>query len=439
MKTTPIKQSNTWNYWKNFASIVCSRESTYRTGLDLTAFDLPTMGADLLRGPKKLAESTLECLMGTVSVVTAPIVTGLVGKFLSKFILPKEMQKDTLNILKFNMSEVRELDKFKKGLQRINVEETEDKRLISSLYKKGQNKDKSQKFLDDAIQIEKFCERFKASETNRKLALKLKKATIIGESFIEGGWWGSLGLILRWFRKNILHEERFTGTKGYVSDSESNQIGESGELTMLQKVLGVGSLFVSPIINIFMLNKLDDRKAVEKNRFLKIADEQLDMTHGVYPKIGLLFSYTTLPKWISAISLSQGSFERTERIMKLFTVVSSWWLGHRVTNGLLAKSEDKRLSKEYKVKQGILLEPKDVNEKHSKTWFDKLTKTFPEPARIHHVLKSTADNKALQNEAEDAHAKCLYKGFALHSGLVLVINLIVNQITKFRALHALGR
>jgi len=45
----------------------------------------------------------------------------------------------------------------------------------------------------------------------------------------------------------------------------------------------------------------------------------------------------------------------------------------------------------------------------------------------------------MRKEAENEHAKALYKGFALHSLAVWLINMAVNQVTKMRALHALGR
>ena len=40
--TNPTTQPR-WNYYKNLANMVCSRESTYRTALDITAFDFPML------------------------------------------------------------------------------------------------------------------------------------------------------------------------------------------------------------------------------------------------------------------------------------------------------------------------------------------------------------------------------------------------------------
>ncbi len=191
----------------------------------------------------------------------------------------------------------------------------------------------------------------------------------------------------------------------------------------------------------FLINKIEDREAVENSDFLKIVDKHMDTTHGVYPKLGLLFTQTTIPKWISTITLSQGWFERIERILKLCTVIPSWWLGHRVTNGTCALNADKELSKRHNVKPGILVEPEYLNKTtdNNKPFFERIQKQFPEPAKIYHVLKSTEGNKALQDEAEDLHAKCLYKGFALHSLGVFAINMAVNYSTKLRALWALNK
>jgi hypothetical protein len=194
-------------------------------------------------------------------------------------------------------------------------------------------------------------------------------------------------------------------------------------------------------MNSILLAKTENDDSVENSKLLQTAKEQLDTTHGVYPKIGFLFTMTTIPKWFSAIALSQGNFERIERVLKLFTVLPSWWLGHRVTNGTYAKKTDEELAKKYNVEKGILVESKYYeNNNEDSNFFTKIRNRFPEPARINHVMKATdgEGKEELQKEAEDLHAKCLYKGFALHSVGVFVINLIVNQITKLRAKAALG-
>ena len=440
-KTNPNKKTDSkWNYFKDLSSIVCSRESTYRTALDITAFDIPVLFADAFRGIKKFLESGVECLSSTVLVYIAPQITTLVGKVLGKIILPKEMQKDAVNYLQFSMDELRDPEKFKDAKHRIKEQESEDKKFVSSLFKRVGREKSANYYKDKAEEIKSFFTNLEPTEEKRKLAYKLKKATMIFESAIEGGWWGGYGLVLRWFRKHILKEDRFTGTKGYVNDDESKKLGESGELNLFQKILGGGAIFISPVLTWIGLNKVEDREAVKKSPFLQMVDKQFDTTHGVFPRLGLLFAQTTVPKWIGTITTSQGWFERGERILKLLTVIPSWWFGHRLTNGLLALNADKKLAEKYKTDRGILVEkeylkPADKND----SWFTKLDKRFPDPAQIHHVIKSTEHNKELQKEAEDQHAKCLYTGFALHSALVWVINMGVNHLTKLRALYALGK
>ena len=429
-----------WDTFRDIASIVCSRESTYRTALDITAFDIPLIFSDLFRSFKKTMESMVEGLSGTIFVVISPILTGVAGKFLSKFMLPEDMQKNALHYLKFSMPELRDYEKFKKAKARIREEETEDKDFIASLYQRAHDQKRAQKYKSEAKDIERFCDDFTPSKEKLEQIYKLKKATIIGESLIEGGWWGGFGLLLRAFRKHILKEERFTGTMGYASDEESSSLGESGDLSFFQKVVGTGAVFLSPVMNTILLNKVEDEKAVKKSKFLQLVKDQLDMTHGVYPKLGLLFTQTTIPKWIGVITTSQGWYERIERVLKLLTVIPSWWLGHRVTNGLLAKYADKELSTTNKTKPGIMVEKEYLEPvKENDSFMTKLAKWFPEPAKIHHIINQTKHDKKLQDKAEDLHAKCLYKGFALHSAIVWVINMAVNYITKLRVQSALGK
>src|SRR3989338_345351 len=140
---------------------------------------------------------------------------------------------------------------------------------------------------------------------------------------------------------------------------------------------------------------------------------------------------------MSVFLTAQGWYERIERLLRLVTVVPSWWLGHRVTNGLFALSADKQLAKKHNIAPGILVEPEYLKPGENDNVFDKIRKKLPEPAKIHHVMKSTEGNKELQGEAEDLHARSLYKGFILHSIFVWLINMGVNYVTKLRVKSAL--
>lgn len=432
--TPQAGSSKTWDKCRDFASVVCSRESTYRTLLDVTAFDIPLLLSDLPRGFKKVCESLLEASASSLTVIAEPFINTFVGGVVSKWILPKGEQENTLNYLRFSMGELRTAEGIKEGLERIKKEEPEDQNFVASLFRR-QGKEKLAKHHEEkAEEIKQFCENTTIDEETRKKLYKLKKMTLIGGSMIEGGWWGGYGLLMRMFRKYVLHENRFTGTKNYLSDAESEARGESSDITTTEKAVGIGSVFLSPLMNTLLLNKVEDDKAVEKSKFLQTVKEQLDTTHGVYPKLGFLFTMTTIPKWTGVIALAQGNLERVERVLKLLTVIPSWWMGHRVTNGTYAKKADVELAKKYNVDKGILVEPEFYSEnKNSDNAFVKLKNTFPEPARINHVMSRTEGNEELQMEAEDLHAKCLFKGFTLHSVGVFLVNLAVNQITKWRA------
>ena len=446
ISATSSNTQSRWNYYKDLASIVCSRESTYRTALDITAFDFPSLVADAFRGPKKFIETFVEGLSAVISIGASPYINAFIAKVLAKFILPKEMQKDALHCLRFNMPELRNFEVFKESKKRLIEEEVEDKNFIASLYKRANKTEKSDAYEKEAKNIKEFCDKFNPTEEKMNFIYKLKKATIIGESFIEGGIWGGFGLYMRAFRKYILGEGRFTGTKGYVSDAESEQLGESGELNLFQKLWGGICIFIAPVMNTILLNKVEDEKAVKKSWFLQKVKDNFDLTHGVYPKLGLLFSLTSYPKWLGVIGTAQGNFERVERLLKLITVLPSWWLGHRVTNGVCALNADKKLAKTYNVKPGILVEPKYLEQtvNNDDTFFERIQKRFPEPAKIHHVFTAVdktdldkARKEELKFEAEDKHARCLYKGFTMHSLGVFAINMAVNYSTKLRALWAL--
>lgn len=436
-KPTNTSSSNRWNCYKDLASIVCSRESTYRAALDLTGFEIPTVLGDILsfRGVKKTIESFLEGSAGAGSIGIAPYVTSFMAKLLGKIYLPKDLQKHTLNLIKFSMGEVEDLESLKKGINRVREEESEDKEFVASLYEKS-GKDKiAASYKNDAEQIKKFCNELEINEKTREHIKKIKKASIIAQSSIEGAWWGGWGLMLRGIRKYILKSDSYTGTQSYAEESGDK------EMKLWQKVVGVACIFIAPITNITLLNICDNKEKVKNSKFLQSVKENFDMTHGVYPKLGLLFSITSYPKWIGVLCNSQGLSELLERALTVTTIIPSWWLGHRVTNGVLAKNADARIAQKYGVEKGILVENEFLNSTNS------LSKNLPEPAKIHHVLKTAkerganldeATQKKLMIEVEDEHAKALGKGFALHSAGIWVIKMLINQIVKKFTLWRLG-
>ncbi len=116
-------------------------------------------------------------------------------------------------------------------------------------------------------------------------------------------------------------------------------------------------------------------------------------------------------------------------MFKQALLIPSWWFGHRATNGMLAKSADKELEKQFG-KKGILVEDNVYQKQESDGLWEKLKKTCPEPTKIQHVLNKTEDNDKLKEKAVELHAKTLYKGFALHSFLIWVLMMGGNWVTK---------
>lgn len=408
------------NLAKTYAGIIDSRESITRLILDITAFDIPTICSSATRNWKSFLEGCFESAWSTTSLILAPFMTKTIAWLSSNFILQNDERKHFEKILKFYRGELTDETSFQKGLERILAEEPKDQERVARLYSEMKNYKLAKQNLAAAEEQKDFFTNLQFDHSAIKRFNRLKEATIIGESAVEGCMWGGFGLALRWFRRNILKEDRFTGTKKYLSDKDSKKLGENEEISMMQRVLGGIAMFLGPSVNSIFMKLTRDKTLVEKSKFLQALSSSLDMTHGLYPRLGLLFTYTTLPKWFSVFSTTQGLDEWLERLMKFCTIIPSWWLGHRIANGSLAAYYDKKLAEKYNVDRGILLEPKYVG------------KFAPDPAKIHHVLEATEHNAELQKEARGAHAKVLYAGITLHSVGVFLVSMLVNQITKWR-------
>lgn len=425
------KPKNSWDKFKDlaikYAGIIDSRESTYRAVLDLVSSDFPTLLSNATRGFANFMEATIEGLVGTATFLFAPFITKTSANIAAKFIFAKEELGNVEHYLRFHMPELRDEESFAKGLERIRSEEAEDQHRIAKLYNSLDKQSQVEKYKTKAQEIETFCNDCSYSPEKIKKIYQLKKSAILMESGLEGGFWGAFGLILRLFRKYVMGQNRFTGTSKYINDEDSKKIGEASKLSPIQKVLGTLMIPLSPIVNSIFLKLTKDSSAVKNSKVLSSIEKNIDMTHGVFPKLGLMFTYSSMPKWLSAFIGAQGNDERLERLAKFLLFIPSWWLGHRVTNGVLAAKADKKLAEKYGVERGILVEK------------DQLDKTAPEPARIHHVMKVTEGNDALQEEAIKEHAKVLYAGFGLHSLAMLGIFFGVNFMTKIRTLSKLKK
>lgn len=422
------RQSNYWQLARGYAGIIDSRESTYRTFLDLTGYFLPMVAANATRNIWNFLETAFEAALDVLFVFSAPYITTLNGYLCSKFVLKKEEQKDYLNYLNFQIPELDTCEKFKQGLERMKKEEPSDRKRVSELYRNLGKEDKAKYYLDKAEEIKRFTENFELTDEKRKRTLKLKQAVILFESFIEGVMFASEGVLTRFFRRYVLGKEQFTGTLGYSSDTSGNFGGSNG-FSLWQK-LGIGfSCIISPLINGLFFLKSSNPETIENNKFLKVLNSHFDMTHGVFPRLGLLFTYVTFPYIFAKIFTSQDKYELMEMFIKTGILTPSWWFGHRATNGVLAKKNDLQLEKEFGTR-GVLVGA----EAHTKadTWLSKLAKIMPEPSRIQHVMDSTEGNQGLREKSIELHAKTLYKGFALHSFLIWLMMLGANYFTKYR-------
>jgi hypothetical protein len=144
------------------------------------------------------------------------------------------------------------------------------------------------------------------------------------------------------------------------------------------------------------------------------------MTHGIFPKLGLMVSFVMVPNVLGMLFSSQGRNEFFENLLTTLTVNMSWWFGHHLTNGTLAQQNDAKLAKKHGIERGILIEPQDVN------------RLIAEPAKIQQILHKVRHNPKLEKDARDMHAKVLYQGFTLHSLLIFGMKMVINQMTKWR-------
>ncbi len=424
---TPIttEKPTLWDKARNVAEIVCSRESIFRSALDLTGWEIPVLIASATRNLYSFTEALFQGSYAFSLMVLAPYFTKWVGQLSGQFIMKEDEKKDIDKYMLFQLNDLDDHQSFQKGLTRIKQEEPEDSLFLAKLY--ANNQMKANKYENKAKSLTEFFDKLEIDDEKFARIKKLKRAAIQGESIIEGGLWGFMFLANRLFRKYVLKQDRFTGTAQYQSKEESKKTTDSSKMAWWQWAGSIGGIIVSPIVNHFILNKIEDKDAVAKSPWLKTLKNQWDMTHGIYPKLGLMVSFLMLPCNIGMMFSSQGKNEFIENLLTLFTMVPSWWFGHRVTNGVLAKMADNKLSKDFGVEKGILVEPADLHQ------------AMPEPAKIQHVLRKVSHDPKLEKAARDAHAKVLYQGFTLHSLMIFGMRLLINQITKWRVTNQLKK
>ncbi len=425
---TQVLESNNLSYTpsksQSFAEWVCSRESLFRFGLDMTGWVLPSLIGAATRNWYSFAEALFQSALEVVGMGCATNFIKLSSIIAGKLHLSEDENKNLKHYMMFQRNDMDSEASMIQAAARLKEEEVED---IGFLAGMDGNKVHRQAQHQERIQsIENFFSNFSTNPAQIERLKKFKKSVIMGESIFESVIWGGYFLYNRLFRKYVLGQDRFTGTKAYLNDNESKKVGDSTRMSLFQK-FGAGlSILSSPLLNMFILNKLDDKEAVAKNSWLQTIKSQWDVTHGLYPKLGLQYSYIFLPCALSALFSAQGKSEFIEQLLTQLIMGNSWFFGHRLTNGVLAQCADQALAKKHGVAPGILVEK------------DYLHHPTPEPAKIQHVLKQVRGNPALERDARTAHARTVYWGFGLHSALVLGVRLLINQFTKWRVRKDLG-
>ena len=408
---------------RNFAEWLSSRESLFRFGLDFTGWIIPTVLGAATRNKYSFYEALFQSGLEVIGMGFATSFTKI-ANFISGMIhLESDENKNLKHLMLFSLNDISNETSLDQAAQRILKEERQDLEFSKNLFKKSNDA----QYHDQQNSLQNFFENFKTNAKQTQRLKKFKQGVILIDSSLQGIIWGGYFLFNRLFRKYILQQDRFTGTKAYTDDKQSKKIGDSTPLSLLQKLGIATAMLITPVMNWGVLKLIDKPELVKNNKWLQMLKNQWDVTHGIYPKLGLLWSYCFLPVTIGGLSSAQGKSEFIEQILTQLVMGNSWFFGHRFTNGLLAKFADNKLANKHQTEKGIMVEP------------EYLHHPFPEPAKIQHVIDRSQSNKALEKDARDEHAKVLYQGFALHSGLVLGVRLLINIFTKWRVNRELKR
>lgn len=414
------QKTGLWNYTKRLAEVVSSRESTYRAGLDLTGWEIPNILASAFRNKDSFFESLFMCSLDFGASLLVPSVNKLLGHIAARFIF-NDKERENLNYLAFfKNTDLINLETLKTAAGKIKSDEIQDNEFLEKFFSNN-------KYSKEAQRIKSFFDNFSASEDLLEKLRKFKKSLILSSSTVVGAFMAHIPTLNRLFRKYVLGQNRFTGTEKYASDKDSEKIGDSGDLTLLQKLLLVIPTFASPIVNFSFLKKAETLRKDGNDKAADTILNNLDFTHGFYPTLAKFASIVAIPWNMSSLISAQGNSERIENLIRTCTLIPSWWFGHRVTNGLLAKKYDNDLASKFKVEKGIMLEPKYLNS------------LAPEPALIQHIFDRTENQPELRDEARNSYAKAMFGGFTLHSLMIFVMRILLNKFTKFRVENALTK
>ncbi|MCE2928734.1 MAG: hypothetical protein LW817_03790 [Candidatus Caenarcaniphilales bacterium] len=419
-----------WDKAKIWAKIFDSRPSTYRAVMDLVGADIPTVIGGM-RNIYSFIESLVEASASFIMVFAAPKITSLVSGIIGKLTLDQEHHDDIPNHLLFHRQELHDLESYKRAIDRINVEEVEDKAHVASLYQELNNSKQAKKQEQILDSIKNFCEKFKANnndnelDSQRRKILNFKEKVQLAESTIEGAIWGSFGITMRLFRKYVLRQNSFTGTVAYTSAKQRTKLGDDSKMGFKEYLGAFVGMGISPILNYLVLNATRDRVKVKQNKFLNFLDQQFDMNHGLYPRLGMMFSFMVIPKWSSVFLTAQGRNELIEKFSKAISMIPLWWLGQKITNGPLAAMRDKQIQTKYGTEPGVLV--------------DKPRSLFPEANKYYEVFKKIQkiSDPKIREDIFNQHAKTVYQGLGLHTFLIFSAIIGSQYLTKLRVQKAI--
>lgn len=418
-----------------YAGLSSSRPTSSLAWMDLFGCNIPLLLGGL-RNIKSFCEALFETATNTVLMFGTPWLTKKTAQLVADIALNPEEKKDILNYNRFYMTDLENVETLKKAIQRIKEQEIKDQKDQAELYLALGSQKKHKESLAESQKILDFCNRLEPSEELRKKIYKVKRYIMLSKTAIEGGIYGSSGLVNRFFRKFILGEDRFTGTKGYVTDEQSKELGDSEPLSFKQFLGGAASIFLTPVLNASFLNLTKDFKNTKSNPILKFLQKALDFKHGIYPKKLLLFLSSTVPKWIGLFFTSQGRNELQEKLSLFVLTQPLWWLGDRIAKGPIALLKSKKIESKYGVKDLFINKP----EKTSSDLVNKVLNIFPEVKERNELLKTleSINNPKLTEEALAMDTKTNYEGIGLHSALMSASILGSQFMTKLRAQNALA-
>lgn len=419
----------------DFSKIIFSRESTYRSFVDLFAEDLPSVIAEAFRNKYKFAEEIFKSITSTGAMFIAPKITKLVSKIIGKNFFPEASEEEISNYLLFSRKNLEDLDSVEEEKSIILERDVKDQEIVAGLFEPGSKR--HSEHLKNAREIENFISDIEIDDEKRERINKFKEAVIIGESMVEGSFWGLWPFLIRLFRRYVLGQERFTGTSNYLDEKNSEKLGIKKGMG-LKEILGtMFSMSSTTLFNLFTMKNTRKTFKDKPNSVMKTLKDKLDMKHKYYPQSGLYMTFGTIPIYLSKIFNSQGGFELVENLLKGFVTTMSLWFGDRASNGILAKKADQELSKEFGVEGGILYHKHEIDKDTS--WWTKLKEAMPEAKRFHEVIEKVHHNSALKKAAIEKYVQSFYKGFTFHSFGTFLLKMGVNMITKFRVDSALKK